>query len=287
MIERIFTNNIVFDLIIKDDSIILDSSFEDHRFYTRELIYKLIEQYSLKYNRPCIWQTMNEKLSDEKKIFYKNSHISFLNSIQEDFLDYDYLYDFTYLGGKIADRPDKIAMLSNLYQEKLLDNAIWSGGSYKNKEDSMPLPDLPHILDWDKEIKGSHNHKNGCCAIHLNFYLNSRFSLTQETEMTTRSNRYTEKTLKCFFVKHPFIVAGNYQVLKLLKKDGFKTFHPYIDESYDDIKDRDERILEIIKQVKILRNKDSKEWREFMTQIFSILMHNYNHAVFLSKSSKL
>lgn len=278
-IGRSHKHNIVFDCFVERDKVILDSSFEDHKFYTRDLICKLIKEYSIKYDRPCHWFTMNHRLVDQKSIFYKNSLIHLLEPIDVNLLKYnDYRYNFTYLGGKINGRPDKVAMLSKLYQNNLLDQAIWSGGSYTLKTTDPPLPKLPHILDWDKEIKGPYNNINGNRMIHLNFYLHSRFSLTQETEMTTRSNRYTEKTLKCFFVKHPFIIAGNYQVLKLLQKDGFKTFHPYIDESYDNIKDRDERILEIIKQVKILCDKNVKEWQDFMCNINETLKHNFQHA---------
>ena len=64
----------------------------------------------------------------------------------------------------------------------------------------------------------------------------------------------------------------------MLKQDGFKTFHPYINESYDEIQNRDQRILAIIKEVKILCNKTAKEWREFMRSINEILKHNYQYA---------
>lgn len=283
-LKRVFKHGIVYDIILSTDQVILDSSFEDWHEYTRDLIYKIINETHDEYKLPVIWRTCNQRLADNKLIFYHNSVVTTrwknrycLKMIDEHDLVYDYLYDFTYLGGKLADRPDKIQMLSRLHREKLLDNTLWSGGSYTPTKNDPQMPDLPKILDWDKDIKGVHSHECGTCSIPLNFYLNSRFSVVQETEMTARSNRYTEKTVKCFFVKQPFILAGNWQTLQLLQHDGFKTFHPYIDESYDQVKSISKRIDMIIEQIKKLKQMNSREWNSFINSISNILDHNYNH----------
>lgn len=269
--KRIFNYNIVFDLIIKDDLVVLDSSFEDHCFYTKELLYKLTQQYSQEYQRPCIFNTMNQKISDEKFIFYKNYSWQLYRNINPPKYK-KYKYNFTYLCG--FPREDKLHMLSNLFANDLLEENLWSCGSIKENY-GLNLPNLPKIIDYDKSKKGNKSCWNN---IDSEFFESSRFSLVQETEMSFLSNRYTEKTYKCFWMKHPFILAGNYQTLKLLRQDGFKTFHPFIDESYDDIKDRNERISEIIKQVKILCNKSDQEWKQFMCNINQTLEFNYKHA---------
>jgi hypothetical protein len=274
---RVFKDNIVYDLIIKDDLIVLDGSFEDHSFYTKELLSTLIKEYSKQYKRPCIFYSMNQRLCNAKNIFYKNFCWTLYENIDPPKYK-NYQYDFTYLCG--FPRKDKLHMLSKLFENNLLNNNLWSCGSIEKNYD-LNLPHLPKILDYDKSQKEG---KQSCWQnIDSIFFKNSRFSLVQETEMTTRSNRYTEKTYKCFWMKHPFVLAGNYQSLQLLRQDGFKTFHPHINESYDNIQDRDERILAIIKQVINLCNKTSKQWEQFMNQISSVLIHNYNHAIFLSK----
>ena len=276
-IVRIKNRGISYDLIIKDNLVVLDSSFEDNHRYTKELLHKLTQQYSQEYQRSCIFNTMNQKISDEKSIFYKNYTWQLYKNIDPPMYKKN-KYNFTYLCG--FPREDKLHMLSRLFQENLLQDTLWSCGSIQS-HNRMPLnynlklPDLPKIIDYDKSIKGSAK----CWAeIDEDFYKYSRFSLVQETEMSNRSNRYTEKTYKCFWMRHPFILAGNYQTLKLLQQDGFKTFHPYIDESYDNIKNRDQRISAIIKEVKILCNKTKKEWKEYMININKILNHNYQHA---------
>ena len=51
----------------------------------------------------------------------------------------------------------------------------------------------------------------------------------------------TEKTGKPMMCNKPFIVLGQKHFLKNLRKIGFKTFHPIIDETYDEIDNLQER----------------------------------------------
>ena len=113
---------------------------------------------------------------------------------------------------------------------------------------------------------------NNVYAIH-----NSRFTLIQETEMQTSTNRYTEKTIKAIQTKQIFLLAGNYQTLKLLRKDGFKTFDGIVDESYDDIEDRDLRIQAITKEVQRLCLLSDKEWDDIYKSAATILNYNLSH----------
>jgi hypothetical protein len=91
------------------------------------------------------------------------------------------------------------------------------------------------------------------------------------------SNRYTEKTLKPMEVGQPFLIAGNYKSLDLLRKDGFKTFHPHINEEYDNIKNKRIRGLAIIKEVKRLCSLTEKEWLILVKKISNRLDHNKKH----------
>ena len=53
----------------------------------------------------------------------------------------------------------------------------------------------------------------------------------------------TEKTYRNFIYKKPFIVLGQVGQLKFIRKLGYKTFSPIIDESYDDCTDSSKKIL--------------------------------------------
>lgn len=117
----------------------------------------------------------------------------------------------------------------------------------------------------------------------LYMMLNSRFTLTIESESYNYINRYTEKSMKPIAIHQPFLIRGNYKVLDLLKKDGFKTFHPFINESYDNIENDIERDDFIIKEVKRLMDLPLNKWKHLLIEMSSILDHNYKHLSTLHK----
>ena len=69
-------------------------------------------------------------------------------------------------------------------------------------------------------------------------YLDTYFTICTESHFESREESgnaigFTEKTWKPILNFHPFIYVGNTGSLKKLKEYGFKTFEPFIDESYD------------------------------------------------------
>ena len=71
-------------------------------------------------------------------------------------------------------------------------------------------------------------------------YSRSKIELVTETE--TNFFFITEKTIKPIRAGIPFVIVGCRHYLKKLKQLGFKTFSPYIDESYDNEPDTNRRI---------------------------------------------
>ena len=71
-------------------------------------------------------------------------------------------------------------------------------------------------------------------------YHKSKIELVAET--VTDYFFITEKTTKPIRAGIPFVMIGSYNFLKKLRRIGFKTFSPFIDESYDDEVDLDTRI---------------------------------------------
>lgn len=122
----------------------------------------------------------------------------------------------------------------------------------------------------------------------LPYHQNSYFSLVTETifgPYDSRDNLLTyvntlflsEKVYKPFAFKHPFILLGWHGSLKELNKRGYRTFHPYIDESYDDEPDHDKRFNMIIKEIKRLESFTTEQWIEWQHNIKSIVEHNYKY----------
>jgi hypothetical protein len=75
----------------------------------------------------------------------------------------------------------------------------------------------------------------------------------------------------------PFLFVGNCNSLAKLKKLGFKTFHPYINESYDLEQNPRNRFLMIEEEIKKLSNRSMHELHDWYYSITDILTHNWNH----------
>ena len=123
---------------------------------------------------------------------------------------------------------------------------------------------------------------------HNVYYENTYFSLVTETSFPLRPfsemyNAFTdtgrilsEKIFKPIVNKHPFIVVSNYQTLNLLKSLGYKSFSPYIDESYDDIKDDMLRLVAIAKEVKRLCELEGDDLNNFLNYCREVCEYNFN-----------
>jgi hypothetical protein len=127
-------------------------------------------------------------------------------------------------------------------------------------------------------------------------YENTYFSLVTETSFPFIKFHYgifenaitdvgrilSEKIFKPIGMKHPFIVVSNPKTLELLRTLGYKTFSPWIDESYDLIEDDAERLLAIAKETKRLCELNPQELTEFLINCKEIC--EYNLKVMQSKT---
>lgn len=88
---------------------------------------------------------------------------------------------------------------------------------------------------------------------------------------------FSEKVYKPIAMMQPFLLVSRPHSIKMLKEHGFKTFHPYIDESYDSIEDDDIRMQTIVNEVKRLSKQTTEEWVEWCTNVKSIVEYNQKH----------
>jgi hypothetical protein len=87
----------------------------------------------------------------------------------------------------------------------------------------------------------------------------------------------SEKIFKPISNLQPFIVLGDYGTLAELKRLGFKTFEPFIDESYDlEINPKD-RMKKIEIEIEKLKNKSIEEIHNWYYSIKDILIYNQKH----------
>jgi len=109
------------------------------------------------------------------------------------------------------------------------------------------------------------------------WYMDTYVHLTTETTFESNSIFFSEKTWRPILNLQPFVYIGNCYALKKLKDLGFKTFHPYIDESYDLEFDPSKRINLIKEEILKLNNKSMQELHDWYYSITDILIHNQKH----------
>lgn len=115
------------------------------------------------------------------------------------------------------------------------------------------------------------------------YYEDTYFSVVTETlcaknfsqDGHTLGRAISEKTFKPILNHHPFMILAVSGVLKMLRSLGYKTFSPYIDESYDDEIDFVKRSYLIAKETKRLCSLEGDELRQFLENCKPIVEHNY------------
>jgi hypothetical protein len=106
-------------------------------------------------------------------------------------------------------------------------------------------------------------------------YLNSYIHITSETNFFEIGGYFSEKTWKPIGHLQPFIFMGPSNALNELKKLGFKTFSPFIDESYDNELDPELRFKMIMAEIERLSKINIVEIHNWYNSIFdTILLHN-------------
>jgi hypothetical protein len=101
-------------------------------------------------------------------------------------------------------------------------------------------------------------------------------SVVLETIFDSRIH-LTEKTLRPLACGHPFMLAAGPGSLELLKKYGFQTFSPYINETYDTVQDNDLRLHLVIEEMKRIQLLPESERTELIRQCNRIAEINKAH----------
>lgn len=117
----------------------------------------------------------------------------------------------------------------------------------------------------------------------LQYFKNSYFSLVTETVFYRSDGNtnqfdgvfFSEKIYKPLVFKHPFILCAVPKSLDRLRSIGYKTFHPHINELYDDVADDDTRLRIVADEVARLCSLTDAEWSVLLEKIAPIVEHNY------------
>ena len=188
-------------------------------------------------------------------------------------------------------RNHRVMLLSRLFQDGLLNKGYiscpkldypmvkdkwWLGSGNSTSEQKKIyvspiknlIPQAPLIID------GADLNINQFNTSPEWPYEESYFSIVTETHFWEETVFMSEKIWKPMANYHPFILVGNCGTLKELRKQGFKTFHPFIDESYDEIENPYMRLEAIVKELNRLCNYKVDEIKSWYADLESILKHN-------------
>ena len=98
-----------------------------------------------------------------------------------------------------------------------------------------------------------------------------------ETVYFGSRSHLTEKTFKAIALEMPFVLVAPAHSLEYLRSYGFRTFAPYIDESYDTIEDPVERIERVTHILLEIQARSAAAKNQLWRDILPIVEHNYDH----------
>lgn len=210
-------------------------------------------------------------------------------------------------------RPHRVSLLGLLYDRELVDCSYYS--FFPDVTYDSTIPDLfktvrsytsdriyetirKSIQDNQSKFPLIVNNPDGSNTNTVMpddnmYYENSYFSLVTETFFYVhpgidqnvwdeRSVFFSEKIFKPILCKHPFVLVSRPNSLHYLRKLGYKTFHPWINEAYDTIQNDEERMLAIVDEVHRLSKQTPEQWIEWLNGVAEIVEHN--HKVIISKT---
>lgn len=189
-------------------------------------------------------------------------------------------------------RVHRIWFFKHLWEANLLKDNIISMNTFESHksyyEGKTLLPEeyealakmLPLMPPENPQGYNLDNFADGDCGNYLTAFNEQTMLdtwLTVVSEASFSDEELTcfisEKTFKPIACCHPFIITGNKYSLRHLKDLGYKTFHPFIDETYDECPTW-ERFPAIIKAISDIAQKTPEEKLEWFKNLEEILNHN-------------
>lgn len=105
--------------------------------------------------------------------------------------------------------------------------------------------------------------------------------IVAETTQITLDNEsrvfFSEKIFKPVLAMQPFVLLAQHQSLRAFKELGFRTFGDFIDESYDDIADDEQRLIVATQAAIEFFDRPLDVLHDVMIEMLPILTHNISH----------
>jgi hypothetical protein len=256
------------------------------------------------------WFPLEEQCLIVKNLPFLLSHTShyykdkFLNQpVISDFLETKNVFRKHKFLFKIRrSRNYRIGMLHALASSGLLSSGDWScldtisarDGLIKSKKyrDDLNIDiinelhkNLPHTLE--SEPGSRYENVMGWNDAHADASKTSYLYIASETFMTGEYKFFTEKVFKPIAHFQPFVFLSYPGALAELRNLGFKTFHPFIDESYDSEPDEVTRFNLIYKEIEKLCSLKTEDLHNWFWAMEEILIHNHTHLLKIYQNEPL
>jgi hypothetical protein len=160
--------------------------------------------------------------------------------------------------------------ITNEYKEELISKYHLDQSTFNNM-----ITTLPWILDT-KDFQANHWNRIDQSFMSDNLIYIVTETLLGQYIIPSYTCFITEKTFKPISYGMPFIIVGEYLTLKHLRSLGYKTFHDYWDESYDEIGDPVERMNAICDLIEDLNKRSVNDLLSLTNDMKNILLHNQN-----------
>ncbi len=157
--------------------------------------------------------------------------------------------------------------------------------------DAVKKIKLLYPIDADSDIDANWIYKDGerwggAVGQWSNFshqYKRIYFNIVTESCYYEDCIYMSEKIFKPISNLVPFIIVSNPFFLAKLREIGYKTFSPWIDESYDEEVDNDKRFFMILDEIKRLCSMTKEEIHKWYYEMKDILLYNQEHFVSYKK----
>jgi len=160
----------------------------------------------------------------------------------------------------------------------IFNNEVWQS-TWENIKQKLPMKiDDVNLFDNDAHYEPGSALSCDSAGIGIQDdtpYRNVFLNIVTETLADYGDCEFiTEKTWKAVVSCKPFVVLGKPHTLKHLRKLGFKTFSPYIDESYDECESYPERFVKLCNSVAQIGNMSNEQRDELRKHVVPIIRHN-------------
>ena len=258
---------------------VLKKMISDLELDQSQVIFKMVDHWPL---LTSDWATVEIYPSP----FFKNSR---------DLIDYDLctLGENPKLFGGIYGRFSHSRFLMAYFLEKEFPDDSFvifqPGQDFVDFEMSPSREMFAEELEWSKSRIDNRTLEgifNGCISYREslpNYHeLFSKYLIEVVIETNTVSEGwFTEKTCRCLASGKPFLLYGAPGQIARLQEMGFRTFHPMIDESYDNIKDHEMRFDMICCELKNIHH--SSHSISFFQELESIANWNRDNYQMITK----